>query len=320
MPLTETVTGPELRSPAEVRDAILLCGLVARSTGRVRTGIGSSRQDVNVSVRGGQRVEIKGVPKAGWPSSWSTTKPCASATCSGSATNCTAAGCERRTNPHGQLRRDRYFRRRRPGLHAAGDAGGRQGRRREDRGRTADLPKCRRSPIRCSSTSFRGRVRVIACLDEAPIVLSGAAMPEFPDKHEFSSGSGSGRSRARRTTFFIVFGPEDDCRTAAEEIRLRFADATRGVPQGDAAGADRRLHDLRADFARSRPHVPRHRLAADADYARAHGRGAEPAAAAALGTHRQVRCRCGCREETTQLPDPPRRGPDRRCRRRADRR
>ena len=48
-----------------MRDAILLCGLVARSTGRVRTGIGASRQDVNVSVRGGNRCEIKGVPRAG---------------------------------------------------------------------------------------------------------------------------------------------------------------------------------------------------------------------------------------------------------------
>ena len=60
MPLTETVTGPELRTPEEVRDAILLCGLVARSTGRVRTGIGASRQDVNVSVRGGNRVRDQG--------------------------------------------------------------------------------------------------------------------------------------------------------------------------------------------------------------------------------------------------------------------
>lgn len=66
MPLTETVTRPDLRTPHEVRDAILLCGLVARSTGRVRTGIGASRQDVNVSVRGGSRVEIKGVPRAGY--------------------------------------------------------------------------------------------------------------------------------------------------------------------------------------------------------------------------------------------------------------
>ncbi len=66
MPLIETVTGPDLRTPDEVAEAILLVGRVCRSTGHVRVGIGASRQDVNVSVRGGRRVEIKGVPKAGW--------------------------------------------------------------------------------------------------------------------------------------------------------------------------------------------------------------------------------------------------------------
>ncbi len=66
MPLIETVTGPDLRTPDEVEEAILLVGRVCRSTGRVRVGLGASRQDVNVSVRGGRRVEIKGVPKAGW--------------------------------------------------------------------------------------------------------------------------------------------------------------------------------------------------------------------------------------------------------------
>ena len=66
MPLIETVTGPDLRAPDEVEEAILLIGRVCRSTGRVRVGMGASRQDVNVSVRGGRRVEIKGVPQAGW--------------------------------------------------------------------------------------------------------------------------------------------------------------------------------------------------------------------------------------------------------------
>jgi glutamyl-tRNA(Gln) amidotransferase subunit E len=36
---------------------------MVRSTGRVRTGIGAARQDVNVSVTGGTRIEIKGVPR-----------------------------------------------------------------------------------------------------------------------------------------------------------------------------------------------------------------------------------------------------------------
>jgi len=37
-----------------------------RSTGKVRSGIGSTRADVNVSCKGGTRVEIKGVAHTGW--------------------------------------------------------------------------------------------------------------------------------------------------------------------------------------------------------------------------------------------------------------
>ncbi len=37
-----------------------------RSTGKVRTGSGAGRQDVNVSCRGGHRVEIKGVSHTKW--------------------------------------------------------------------------------------------------------------------------------------------------------------------------------------------------------------------------------------------------------------
>ena len=66
MPLIETVTDPDIRTPEETEEAILLIGRVCRSTGHVRVGLGASRQDINVSVRGGRRVEIKGVPKAGW--------------------------------------------------------------------------------------------------------------------------------------------------------------------------------------------------------------------------------------------------------------
>ncbi len=78
---------------------------------------------------------------------------------------------------------------------------------------------------------LRGRVRVIACLDEAPIVLSGAAMPEFPDKLGILERLRKRVKPGENDDFFIVFGPEEDCRTAAEEIRIRFADATVGVPK-----------------------------------------------------------------------------------------
>ncbi|MDP4117423.1 MAG: Glu-tRNA(Gln) amidotransferase GatDE subunit E, partial [Bacteroidota bacterium] len=63
MPLIETVTGPEMRTPIEVAEVGEICRRLVRSTGKVRTGIGAAREDVNVSVEGGTRIEIKGVPK-----------------------------------------------------------------------------------------------------------------------------------------------------------------------------------------------------------------------------------------------------------------
>ena len=60
-PLTEAVTEPELMTPYEMQAAGRLLADVARATGKVRRGPGGARQDVNVSVAGGRRVEIKGV-------------------------------------------------------------------------------------------------------------------------------------------------------------------------------------------------------------------------------------------------------------------
>ena len=61
MPLTEVVTEPELRTPQELQAAGHFIAHIARATGKVLRGPGAGRQDVNVSVAGGRRVEIKGV-------------------------------------------------------------------------------------------------------------------------------------------------------------------------------------------------------------------------------------------------------------------
>ncbi len=66
MPLIETVTYADMANPEEVMEACDYIRFLNRSTGKVRTGIGSGRQDVNVSCRGGSRVEIKGVAHTKW--------------------------------------------------------------------------------------------------------------------------------------------------------------------------------------------------------------------------------------------------------------
>ena len=63
MPLIETVTDAEMKTPYEAAEVAYLCSKLVRSSNKVRRGMGAARQDVNVSVTGGTRVEIKGVPK-----------------------------------------------------------------------------------------------------------------------------------------------------------------------------------------------------------------------------------------------------------------
>ena len=66
MPLIETVTYPDCVNPDELRETCDYIRFLNRSTGKVRTGMGAGRQDVNVSCRGGSRVEIKGVAHTKW--------------------------------------------------------------------------------------------------------------------------------------------------------------------------------------------------------------------------------------------------------------
>jgi glutamyl-tRNA(Gln) amidotransferase subunit E len=64
-PLVEVITAPDMRTPEEAMEVDRELGRILRATGRVRRGIGTVRQDVNASVEGGTRVEIKGVPRTG---------------------------------------------------------------------------------------------------------------------------------------------------------------------------------------------------------------------------------------------------------------
>ncbi len=61
IPLIEIDTDPYLASPKEAKEVALKLGTILRLTGKVQRGIGSIRQDVNVSIKGGARVEIKGL-------------------------------------------------------------------------------------------------------------------------------------------------------------------------------------------------------------------------------------------------------------------
>jgi len=61
IPLIEIATAPDIRTPAQAREVALHIGTLLRSLPEVKRGLGTIRQDVNVSIARGARVEIKGV-------------------------------------------------------------------------------------------------------------------------------------------------------------------------------------------------------------------------------------------------------------------
>lgn len=61
IPLIEVATGPVIRSPKEAEEVALMIGNILRATGKVIRGLGTIRQDVNISIPQGALIEIKGV-------------------------------------------------------------------------------------------------------------------------------------------------------------------------------------------------------------------------------------------------------------------
>ncbi len=63
IPLIEIATTPDIKSPEQALRVAFKIGLIMRLTGKVKRGIGTIRQDLNVSIKNGVKTEIKGVSK-----------------------------------------------------------------------------------------------------------------------------------------------------------------------------------------------------------------------------------------------------------------
>jgi glutamyl-tRNA(Gln) amidotransferase subunit E len=61
IPLVEVATGPDIETPAEARKIALALGQILRATNSVKRGLGTIREDINISIEDGARCEIKGV-------------------------------------------------------------------------------------------------------------------------------------------------------------------------------------------------------------------------------------------------------------------
>ena len=65
IPLIEITTAPEMHTPEEAYVVAARIGSILRATGRVRRGLGTIRQDINVSIKNGSIIEIKGAQDLG---------------------------------------------------------------------------------------------------------------------------------------------------------------------------------------------------------------------------------------------------------------
>lgn len=66
LPLIEIATSPDVISPEHAKETSMALGRCLRQTRKVRRGLGSIRQDLNVSLACGDRVEIKGCQDLSW--------------------------------------------------------------------------------------------------------------------------------------------------------------------------------------------------------------------------------------------------------------
>lgn len=61
IPLIEITTSPDMNDAEEVKEVASYLGMILKSTGKFKSGLGTIRQDINISIKNGKRVEIKGV-------------------------------------------------------------------------------------------------------------------------------------------------------------------------------------------------------------------------------------------------------------------
>jgi glutamyl-tRNA(Gln) amidotransferase subunit E len=65
IPEVEIGTDPDIHTPEQALESAERIGEILMSSGRVKTGLGVVRQDVNVSIKDGDRIEIKHVQRLG---------------------------------------------------------------------------------------------------------------------------------------------------------------------------------------------------------------------------------------------------------------
>jgi len=228
MPLIEVVTEPDARTPRECAEICQIIRMLCRSTGKVRRGYGATREDVNVSVRGGTRVEIKGVPQI-----WRIPHLIYNE----AMRQCALLDIRHELKQRG-VTPDTF-------QYTTHDV-------------TRLVSKASYEPIRAAlaeglrvkctvlkgfagllnhptqehttfATEFSDRVRVIACLTKLPNIVHSDTAAESLSARDWKQIRKKTKADMN-DAIMLVWGDERDAMTACNEIALRAREATEGVP------------------------------------------------------------------------------------------
>ncbi|MBN2323322.1 MAG: Glu-tRNA(Gln) amidotransferase subunit GatE [Spirochaetes bacterium] len=227
-PLVEVITAPDIRTPAEASGVDREIGRILRATGKVRRGIGTVRQDVNVSIEGGTRVEIKGVPRTGMIERLVRVEALRQKGLLSLRETITARGAEIKTPScdcgdlfcESECAPLRESVRRGLSVGAVAIPG------------FSGILHRRISPGKTFADELAGRVRVIACLDDEPVLFFSdekAPCGSRPGPKEWEAV----RRRlgvGKKDPVVLVRGPGEDVETALSEIAARVEEAKEGVP------------------------------------------------------------------------------------------
>ncbi|MBN2209249.1 MAG: Glu-tRNA(Gln) amidotransferase subunit GatE [Candidatus Coatesbacteria bacterium] len=232
MPLIEVVTERDMVTPQEVQSVAEQIATCLKATGLVHRGLGSVRQDVNVSIAGSTRVEIKGVPKVGSIGPLVHFEALRQKHLLELRDELAKRGVTKKslktwdrdiTDMVGELRSGIL----RKGLDAEPDscvaAIG--------LGKLAGLLSFELQPNKTFGYEVSQRIRVIACLDGEPNILWNDRRSRTGDlAHKAWSKVFSAIGASRGDAVILVWGSEQDVRTAITETQLRLEDAIVGVP------------------------------------------------------------------------------------------
>lgn len=228
IPLIEIVTEAEMHTPA---DAARVANAIRRTchlSGVCRFGYGRARQDVNVSIRGGERVEIKGVPSIRQIPALVHYEALRQKALLEIRDRLLAAGVGNDSFETVVDITDLVKRHPHPAFSTRWGTG--------VMASAIILKRCAgilaypTGPGRTFGAEVADRIKVVACIDRMPNCLSSDNPEAFEYVDLFDRVRQLGGADSQ-DAIVMVAGPKSDVETAMKETRLRMQEALVGVPR-----------------------------------------------------------------------------------------